>query len=117
MLPTLIMNLKCFVNFIHLYLNFNDLYVYINIYLRSLLMSSLIDLLGDGISHLDLLGVESSSSQQLREGVLISETKMSFINKCVYMYVTYINPVNLMLAGEKRREGHGLTQVTLGIDM
>lgn len=88
MLPTLIMNLKCFVNFIHLYLNFNDLYVYINIYLRSLLMSSLIDLLGDGISHLDLLGVESSSSQLLREGVLISETKMSFINKCVYMYVT-----------------------------
>lgn len=82
------MNLKCFVNFIHLYLNFNDLYVYINIYLRSLLMSSLIDLLGDGISHLDLLGVESSSSQLLREGVLISETKMSFINKCVYMYVT-----------------------------
>ena len=48
----------------------------LNMYLRSLLMSSLIDLLGDDISHLDLLGVESSSSQLLREGVLISERKM-----------------------------------------
>ena len=51
------------------------IYIFI-FYLRSLLMSSLIDLLGDDISHLDLLGVESSSSQLLREGVLISETKM-----------------------------------------
>ena len=39
-------------------------------------MSSLIDLAGDGISHLDLPGVESSSSQLLREGVLISDTKV-----------------------------------------
>ena len=43
-------------------------------YLRSLLMSSLIDLAGEGISHFDLLGVASSSSQLLREGVLMSET-------------------------------------------
>ena len=45
-------------------------------YLLSLFMSSLIDLAGDGISHLDLPGVESSSSQLLREGVLISDTKV-----------------------------------------
>ena len=60
-------------------------------YLCSLLMSSLIDLLGDGISHLDLLGVESSSSQLLREGVLISETKNVIyitVYECVYVYVT-----------------------------
>ena len=35
-------------------------------------MSSYTDLLGDGISHLALLGVASSSSQLLREGVLMS---------------------------------------------
>lgn len=46
-------------------------------------MSSLIDLLGDGISHLDLLGVESSSSQLLREGVLISETTIVINIKCL----------------------------------
>ena len=48
----------------------------------------MIDLLGDGISHLDLLGVDSSSSQLLREGVLISEAE-NLICKCVFMSVSH----------------------------
>ena len=53
------------------------------IHLLSLLISSLTDLAGDGISHFDLLGVDSSSSQLLREGVLISDRSIIQVNNCL----------------------------------
>lgn len=49
-------------------------------------MSSLTDLAGDGISHFDLLGVDSSSSQLLREGVLISDTNITIVYKSRNLY-------------------------------
>ena len=52
-------------------------------HLLSLLTSSLTDLEGDGISHFDLLGVDSSSSQLLREGVLISNRSIIQVNNCL----------------------------------
>ena len=52
-------------------------------HLLSLLTSSLTDLAGDGISHFDLLGVDSSSSQLLREGVLISNRSIIQVNNCL----------------------------------
>ena len=53
------------------------------IHLLSLLISSLTDLAGEGISHFDLLGVDSSSSQLLREGVLISDRSIIQVNNCL----------------------------------
>ena len=53
------------------------------IHLLSLLISSLTDLAGDGISHFDLLSVDSSSSQLLREGVLISDRSIIQVNNCL----------------------------------
>ena len=59
--------------------------------LRSLLTSSLIsDLAGDAISHFDLLGVDSSSSQLLLEGVLISKKKaMNFLRHILLQCILY----------------------------
>ena len=52
------------------------------IHLLSRLISSLTDLAGDSISHFEL-GVDSSSSQLLREGVLISDRSIIQVNNCL----------------------------------